>query len=254
MKVKVKTILFDICGVLGDARGTVPWKIKVAMEEANLSEKYGIGFIELMKAYSSGGFNGLWRKYKMKSPDIGKYFETWEEIEEYPPGSVKIYHEVPFVFNKLINAKIRIVLLTRLTNQNVINVLSEIKKRGFEGDIESDIEVFNPQNDEERQEDKRFVEKVMFKAFKETQGPRIYVDDGLDRVVHLKEWDSNLFAIGSTRGFYSIEDIQTMYYKADKELVFKNFKSESDARDKGYSKLFDAAITNLEDLFNIIDR
>ena len=250
---KVKTILFDVAGVIGDVRGTVPWKVKVSMEEANLSEKYGIGFIELMKAYSSGGFNGLWRKYKVKPLDIGQYHKTWDIIQEYPPGSVRVYHEVPFVLNKLINSKINIVLLTRLNNQNVTNVLREIKRMGFKGDIKSDIKVFNPQNDEVRKNDREFVKEVMYKAFKETQAPRAYIDDGLDRVVCLKEWDSNLFAIGSARGFYSIEDLQTMYYKSDEPLVFKNFKDESDARKGGYSKLFDAAITNLKELFKIID-
>jgi len=250
---KVKTIIFDVCGVLGDCRGTVPWKVKVAMEEATLSEKYGIGFTEIITAYTMGGFDDLWRKYKVDPSDIGQYFTAWDSIPEYPLGSVRIYPEVPFVLNKLMEAGVDIALFTRLTNQGVMNVLKEIKRRGFEGDIEDDIKVFNPETDDVRKNDEKFIEKVMFKAYEETQAPRIYIDDGLDRIVQFREWDSNLFAIGSARGFYSVKDLQTTYYlKSDGGLVFENFESELDASKKGYSKLFNDVITTLENLSGII--
>lgn len=246
---KVKSIIFDVCGVLGDARGTVSWKIKVAMEEARLSEKYGIGFDEILSAYTTGGFDDLWMKYIVSDDDIGQYFEAWDAIPEYPPGSVRIYPEVPFVFNELIKADFNIVILTRLTSQNVINVLREIKRRGFEGEIENDIKVFNPLNDEVRKCDKLFVEKVLYKAYTETQDPRMYIDDGLERIVHLREWDSDLFTIGSAKGFYNVEFLQTIYCnKSNGGLDFKNFVSEPDASKEGYFKLFNDVICTLEDL------
>lgn len=251
---EVKTIIFDVCGVLGDARGRVPWKVKVAMEEAMLCEKYGIGFNEIARAYTTGGFDNLWEKYKVNDPDRGQYFAAWDAIPEYPPGSVGIYPEVPFVFNALIKADLDIAILTRLTSQNVANVLREIKRRGFEGEIEDDIKVFNPKTDEVRKSDKNFVNKVMLKAYKETQAPRIYIDDGLVRGVHLKGWDNNLFSIGSARGFYCVEYLQTIYYKRSKRgLVYERFESKSDANKEGYFKLFDDVITTLEDLYEIID-
>lgn len=251
---KVKTVLFDVCGVLGDARGKVPWKAKVAMEEAKLSEKYGIGLIEILNAYSTGGFDSLWRKYKVRSPDIALYFRAWDGIPEYPVGSVRIYSEVPFVFNKLLKAGIDIAICTRLTNQNVANVLREIKKRGFEGQIERDIRVFNPQSDEIRKDDGKFVEKILYEAYNKTESPMVYVDDGLERAVHFRTWNSDLFIIGSTRGFYSVRDLQTTYYKkVNGSVVFEKFESESDANKDSYSKLFNTVINNLEELDKIID-
>jgi len=251
---KLKTIMFDVCGVLGDARGKVPWKIKVAMEEARLCEKYGIGFNEIMTAYAKGGFDSLWRRYKVNDPDRGQYFVAWDAVPEYPPGSVVVYPEVPFVFNKLLEADVDISLLTRLTCQNVTNVLREIKRRGFKGDIEDDIKVFNPKTDNVRKSDKAFVEKVMYKAYKETQAPRAYIDDGLQRVVHLREWDRNLFTIGSARGFFCVKYLQTIYCrKSNDGLIYKNFDSESDATKEGYFKIFNKAITNLEEIFEVID-
>lgn len=249
---KVKTIIFDVCGVLGDCRGTVPWKVKVAMEEATLSEEYGIGFSEIMRAYAMGGFDDLWRKYEVDGPHIKQYFTAWDSIPEYPVGSVRIYSEVPFALNKLMEAGIDIALFTRLTNEGVVNVLKEIKKRGFEGDIEDNIKVFNPKTDDVRKNDEKFIEKVMFKAYKETQAPRVYVDDGLDRIVQFREWDPDLSAIGSARGFYSVNDLRTTYYKkSDGGLVLENFESELDAKKQGYFKMFNDVITTLEDLFEI---
>lgn len=211
----IKSVIFDVCGVLGDARGKVPWKAKVAMEEANLCEKYGIGLIEILKAYSKGGFDPLWEEYKVGDPEQNQYFTAWDGIPEYPPGSVLIYPEVPFVFNKLLNAGINIVICTRLTNENVTNVLNEIKKRGFKGQIEHDIKVFNPKNDDVRKDDDSFIEEVLKFAFDDTKKPMIYIDDGLARTVHFKTWDNgdnNIFIIGSSRGFYNVKELQTMYY------------------------------------------
>lgn len=251
---KPKTILFDVCGVIGDARGKVPWKIKAAMEDAMLCEKYGIGFYEIMNAYATGGFDILWRRYKVKGPDRGQYFGAWDAIPEYPPGSVVVYPEVPFVFNELLEADVDIALLTRLTCQNVTNVLREIKRRGFKGEIEEDIKVFNPKTDDVRKSDKAFVEKVMYKAYKETQAPRVYIDDGLERVTHFREWDRNLFTVGSARGFFCVKYLQTVYCrKSNGGLIYKIFGSESEAMKEGYSKIFDGVITNLQDIFKIVD-
>ncbi|MEW6716525.1 MAG: hypothetical protein AB1345_03325 [Chloroflexota bacterium] len=252
---KIKTILFDVCGVLGDARGTVPWKIKVAMEEASLCEKYGIGFTDLMKAYCSGGVDRLWVKHKVQPQDIEIYFSTWDKIPEYPPGMVKMYPEVPFVFNRIGAKGISISLLTRLTRDNVYNFLNEIKVRGYEGDIRSEIRVFFPETDDVRKNDRLFIEKVLVKAYRETSGQRVYIDDSLDRVANFKQLDDSLIAIGSARGFYSVEDLKTMFYrKENRSYSFENFEVESEAIEKGYSRLFDHVITNLHDLEGLIDK
>ena len=265
-KIKIKTILFDVSGVLGDVRGTTSWKIKVAMEEADLDEKYDIGFINLMEAYSSGGFSNLFEEKGVTEEDAIKYQRAWGALQEYPPGSVKIYHEVPDVFNKLIDAGIVISFLTRLTTENLANVFKMLKNRGFKGQIEiiegkkdikietgSNIKVFNPQTEDVRRDDDLFVEKVMYKAIKETVPERAYVGDELDRAPRLKTLDKNLFAIGSARGFFSKEYLQNAYYKIEnKYLEFEQFNNESEIGEQ-YSKVFNNCITNLNDLFNIID-
>ena len=267
-KIKIKTILFDVSGVLGDVRGTTSWKIKVAMEEAQLDEKYDMGFIDLMEAYSSGGFGNLFEEKGMAEEDTIKFYRAWEALQEYPPGSVKIYHEIHDVFNKLLDAGIVIGILTRLTTENLANVFKMLKNRGFKGQIEiiegkkgikiktgSNIKVFNPQTDAVRFDDDLFVEKVMHKAIKETVPKRVYIGDELDRAPRLKTLDKNLFAIGSARGFFSKEYLQNTYYKIEnryRNLEFEQFNNESEIGEQ-YSKVFNGCITNLNDLFNIID-
>ena len=268
MKRKVKTILFDVSGVLGDVRGTVSWKIKVAMEEAQLDKKYGIGFIELAKAYSSGGFDRIWEKYRVDEKVKNQYFRIWSALQEYPPGSVRIYPEAPFVLNKLLDAGITICFLTRLTSSNVLNVLKELQRRGFKGKLDDvmekedeiifgsgmDIKIFNPKTLGERIHDKEFVGKVMYRAIEKTMGPRAYVGDEIDRGPYLAMLDEELLLIGSTRGFFSVEDLKTVYYKKlDDYFDFKNFKDTSDAMREGYRKEFDAVIEDLKDLYEIID-
>lgn len=239
----VQTVLFDVCGVIADARGRVPWKIKVAMEEACLAETYGIGFMELMLAYCSGGFSGLWKKYKVEDKDRNHYHQIYDMIPEYPPGSMSVYPEVPFVLNELRNNGIVIGFLTRLTTENVRTILREIQRRRFEGDIDNDIKLFNPRNDEVRKNDDRFVAEVMHEAIEGTDPRRVYVDDSIDRSAHLKRWDPELVAIGCTRGFYSEKEMRRVYYKlTDDGFEYSTYQK------KGYKRLFDVVLSTLEDL------
>jgi len=249
-KIRLKSLLFDVSGVIGDVRGTVSWKIKVAMEEAGLDQNYGIGFFELAEAYSSGGWDALWKKYAVKDKDVGKYMRTWSSIPEYPAGSVRIYPEVPFVLNHLVEANINVCFLTRLTNENVENVLSELERRGFKGEIK----VFNPQTEDERRSDSRFIERVLCKACTDTLSPKAYVGDELDRGPQLRIFDEDITLIGSTRGFASVRELKTLYYRwFDGRIDFQHFDKDTNAQKKGYCKVFDRIITNLNDLLDIVN-
>lgn len=250
--IEVRTLLLDVSGVIGDVRGTCSWKIKVAMEEADLDHKYGIGFSELMRAYSTGGWDSLWERYLVKDTDRNEYMKTWSAIQEYPPGSVRVYSEVPFVFNALIDRNINICLVTRLTNDNVENVLHELKRRGFK--YEKKLKVFNPQSEDERRKDRIFVENILYKACIDTLSPKAYIGDELDRGPQLRIFDEDLIIIGSARGFYSVDELKTAYYKMlGNRFDFKNFDEHSRASREGYQKIFDYVITSLKDLLYLVE-
>jgi len=265
-----QTLLLDVSGVIGDVRGTVSWKIKVALEEAELDKKYGIGFFDIARAYSTGGFDPTFAEYDVRPEDVRKFRAAWGAISEYPPGNVRIYPDVPFALNELESKGITVCFLTRLINENVVNILRELQRRGYKGRVQIDeeghgvrvgeknaIRVFNPQNDDQRTKDCKFISEIIQPSFTETEGPHAYVGDELERGPILKELNDDVVVIGCARGFFSRRQLETAYWKIVKvnevpRLQFDFYEDEVQAREKDYNqKVFDHVITGLGELVTI---
>ena len=198
---KIKTIIFDISGVLVDARSEFCRKIDVSMEYAGLCE-YDFSFEELLVAFGRDAFPEVFKK-KIKDKKILKqreedFYSTWGKIPEFYPGNIKMYDDVIPTLHWFLKQGFSVVFASRLASQYCEILMEALKKKGLE-ETEK-IKIFNPMPEE------RFLPNCMDFVFKRvmdnTEPLRVYIDDSINRMDVIKKFDPKILCIGSTCGFF----------------------------------------------------
>lgn len=198
---KYKTIIFDVSGVIVDARTEFCRKIDVSMAYAKLSE-CDFSFEELLFAFGRDAFPELF-KNKIKDKKLRKekeddFYNTWAKIPEFYPGNINLYDDVIPTLNWFLKQGYFVVFATRLGSKYCLLLKEELVKRELE-DVEK-IKVHNPTPEE------RFLPNCMDFVFKrvmdDTISPRVYVDDSINRMGTMKKFDPGILCVGSTCGFF----------------------------------------------------
>lgn len=198
---KFKTVIFDISGVLVDARSEFCRKIDVSMEYARLCE-YDFSFEELLVAFGRDAFPEVFKE-KIEDEKIRKqreeeFYSTWGKIPEFYPGNVKIFDDVIPTLHWFLKQGFSVVFASRLVSQYCEILVGAAKKKGLE-ETEK-IKIFNPTPEE------RFLPNCMDFVFRRvmdnTEPPRAYVDDSINRMSIIKKFDPKILCMGSTCGFF----------------------------------------------------
>ena len=198
---KFKTVIFDISGVLVDARSEFCRKIDVSMEYARLCE-YDFSFEELLVAFGRDAFPEVFKKKikdkKIRNQREDEFYATWSKIPEFYPGNVKIYDNVIPTLHWFLKQGFSVVFASRLASQYCEILMEALKKKGLEENEK--IKIFTPTPKE------RFLPNCMDFVFKRvmanTESPRIYIDDSINRMSIIKKFDPKILCIGSTCGFF----------------------------------------------------
>ena len=209
---KYKTIIFDVSGVIVDARTEFCRKIDVSMAYAKLSE-CDFSFEELLIAFGRDAFSELFKNKikdeKLRKEKEGRFYDTWAKIPEFYPGNINLYDDVVPTLTWFLKQGYSVVFATRLGSKYCLMLKEELKKRELE-DVNK-IKVHNPTPEE------RFLPNCMDVVFKrvmdDTTPPRVYVDDSINRMAAMKRLDPGIFCVGSTCGFFG-------------ELALKNSRAD----------------------------
>ena len=198
---KYKTMIFDVSGVIVDARTEFCRKIDVSMAYAKLSE-CDFSFEELLIAFGRDAFPELFKNKikdkKLRKEKEDRFYDTWTKIPEFYPGNINLYDDVVPTLTWFLKQGYSVVFATRLGSKYCLMLKEELKKRELE-DV-TKIKVHSPTIEE------RFLPNCMDVVFKrvmdDTTPPRVYVDDSINRMASMKRLDPGIFCVGSTCGFF----------------------------------------------------
>lgn len=200
---KFKTVIFDISGVLVDARSKFCRKIDVCMECARLQE-HDFSFEELLMAFGRDAFDKLFED-KIKNENLrgrlkDDFYRTWGKIPEFYPGNISMFDDVIPTLNRLSKEGFIVVFATRLAREYCEILREELKRIGVE-ETEG-IEMYEPT--EEERFSPNCMDLVFKRVIKDTEPPRVYIDDSINRMALMKadRFDPEIYCIGSTCGFF----------------------------------------------------
>lgn len=195
---EIKTVIFDISGVIVDARASFCRKIDVSMQYAGLCE-WDISFEELLLALGRDGFDDLFDKRNVPNRRRDLFYDIWSKIPEFYPGNIYIFEGVIPTLNRLLKQGFKVAFASRLASIYRKILIMELEKGGVE-DV-GRIKVEGPSEEE------RFLpycmQYVLKRVIESTQAPRLYVDDSINRAKIMKTIDPKIYCVGSTSGFFN---------------------------------------------------
>jgi len=132
---KFKTVIFDISGVIVDARPEFCRKIDVSMKYAGLHE-HGFSFEELLVAFGRDAFNDKFkekiRKEKLRNQKMNDFYTTWGKIPEFYPGNIAIFENVIPTLTTLMKQGFKVVFASRLAFKFREILKEELRRKGIE--------------------------------------------------------------------------------------------------------------------------
>ena len=132
---KFKTVIFDISGVIVDARLEFCRKIGVSMEYAGLHE-YDFSFEELLVAFGRDAFDDKFkekiREEKLRNQKMNDFYTTWGKIPEFYPGNVKLFENVIPTLTTLMKQGFKVVFASRLAFEFREILKEELRRKGIE--------------------------------------------------------------------------------------------------------------------------
>jgi hypothetical protein len=161
----------------------------------------------MILAFGGNKTNELFAEKNVQGKDVRKYWDTWASIPEHSPGDIKIFDDVVPALNTLTAMDVQIVIASRLFASNFDLVIDELKRKKCQAAIKGKIIAENPKTHEERMRDDCMLH-VLKRAIENTDQPRMYIDDTLDRFEIVKRVDPKIFCVGSCRGFFGKEQLK----------------------------------------------
>lgn len=132
---KFKTVIFDISGVIVDARSEFCRKIDVSMEHAGLHE-YDFSFEELLLAFGRDAFNDKFKEKirgkKLRNQKMNDFYTTWGKIPEFYPGNIEIFENVIPTLTTLMKQGFKVVFASRLAFEFREILKEELRRKGIE--------------------------------------------------------------------------------------------------------------------------
>lgn len=213
-----QTVIVDVSGTIVDANLKFTKKIWVCMEYANIL-KYGIGYQDMILAFGGNRINKTLDEKGVREKDIKRFWDTWKRIPEYSPGDIRVFDDVVPALNTLTQMGVQLVIASRLFASNFDLVMDELGRKKCQAAKKGKILAENPRTSEERMRDDCMFH-VLKRAIENTDPPRMYIDDSLDRFKIVKKLDSDVTCAGSCRGLFGKEQLK----QAGSEKVFCDFE------------------------------